>query len=764
MKAEGQNVQINHIGCLVTNVVAGKYAKGVVHEVQRHIAKCGEEWTVSRLKAIWNAALHLRNGDRLKAQASYQSASIAYHKGKMLPKGAFAPVVSAFVSAQKPSTIRRWAAVLRLYTSFYRSGQPTKQQLRKVRKAISGPSLANEEQLGLISKDVLMELDWCLTEDLGPNWKELINADSVMEGRDKYAQGLHGLSKYYSRSKVPKPMRGVPYSSFVWSLMTEPYVPPPLRESTPCLEHRVEIETQVSAGEYSPQHYVGRVLGIQNSGYKWRNAYMLSSYVQLSMKPLHKFLDRFIEKHFSYASCVHNQTKGAYLALQLAAEGKPIFSVDLSAATDRFPRSVSLDILSALNGEKYAWAIEDICQHPFEFPFDGEEAIKMSVGQPMGLYGSFPLFTLSNILIARTAETQALVLDYDMDETKLQCFRDGSSFKVLGDDVIFSDRNVALHYTQKLRDLGVEVSLQKSFEGRVGEFAGFVILPSRDNMIAFRPYKVPNSQTVTNPVDFLHALGARVKRIKRSNYWSKVWDAYSKTSSWRDISLAPLLEGDPRFDWSPGHNQLSSHSAVALATMLATVSSECQPEVDIPSMGESKINRVPLFLEQSVYVESTFGYNPREYREIDRHRRDVYASVPWRLAEDPLLKPLLNEQKERDVSHEQGREGPVQGEIQGLGSQDRPRYQQPKEDLSAPPERQSVPPADFCLTKCSDRVGSPVFGPTASGTEEKEAENGLRGAISEEGPEGDFGRPDQLVKSSARKKKASVRKRTIFSR
>jgi uncharacterized membrane protein YagU involved in acid resistance len=64
--------------------------------------------------------------------------------------------------------------------------------------------------------------------------------------------------------------------------------------------------------------------------------------------------------------------------------------------------------------------------------------------------------------------------------------------------------------------LGVETQQAKCFAGRVGEFAGFVLLPCKNgNTTCFRPYKVPTREFVTNPAEFLHALGLKASKLSR---------------------------------------------------------------------------------------------------------------------------------------------------------------------------------------------------------------------------------------------------------
>jgi hypothetical protein len=121
-------------------------------------------------------------------------------------------------------------------------------------------------------------------------------------------------------------------------------------------------------------------------------------------------------------------------------------------------------------------------------------------------------------------------------------FKDGTFFKVLGDDIILSDPIVADQYTHIMGRLGVEVSPTKTFSGHVAEFAGFMVVPSHDGYTAFRPYKHPTGEWITNPLDFVHAMGSNVTTI--SNRWDEIFRAYSSTIGQRTLDLAPMLKDD----------------------------------------------------------------------------------------------------------------------------------------------------------------------------------------------------------------------------
>lgn len=77
----------------------------------------------------------------------------------------------------------------------------------------------------------------------------------------------------------------------------------------------------------------------------------------------------------------------------------------------------------------------------------------------MGAYSSFAMLALTHHIIIRYAALQA----------GLRKFKD---YAVLGDDLVIANDDVALHYLEVCKDLGVEINLSKSIISTdIAEFA-----------------------------------------------------------------------------------------------------------------------------------------------------------------------------------------------------------------------------------------------------------------------------------------------------
>jgi len=129
----------------------------------------------------------------------------------------------------------------------------------------------------------------------------------------------------------------------------------------------------------------------------------------------------------------------------------PYHSLDLSAATDRFPISLQQGILQHLIGadKAQAWA-NILTKYPFEVPWESNRTVIYGAGQPMGAYSSWAVFTLCHHLTVRLAARRA-------GKQIRWC-----QYALLGDDVVIADNDVAMEYRNIIKDLGVDISNAKS--------------------------------------------------------------------------------------------------------------------------------------------------------------------------------------------------------------------------------------------------------------------------------------------------------------
>lgn len=136
---------------------------------------------------------------------------------------------------------------------------------------------------------------------------------------------------------------------------------------------------------------------------------------------------------------------------------KKLYSFDLSAATDRLPVDLQVDLLNLLYGDEIGnkWRAllvdRDFILDTNNPEFTSYNGVyRYSVGQPMGALSSWALLALSHHAIVQVA-----------------AYRVGweswfSDYALLGDDIVIADESVAKAYLRIMKDLGVEINLSKS--------------------------------------------------------------------------------------------------------------------------------------------------------------------------------------------------------------------------------------------------------------------------------------------------------------
>jgi hypothetical protein len=210
--------------------------------------------------------------------------------------------------------------------------------------------------------------------------------------------------------------------------------------------------------------------------------------------------------------------------------GNTCWCFDLSSATDRFPLQLQIYLLRLLDLGKYADALSEICSEDFRVSTGfGEESWQYACGQPMGLYGSFPLFSLAHLCLVEGL-------------CQLGEVQTADAYCLVGDDVIILDQYVAEGYREVMNAMGVEISETKTMQSSsVAEFAGFVGYRTNQSVAVFRPFKHKDANFIHNPIGLIHALGDCLRRTE-SDYWDDVVTRFQLSRRWRNPDLSPILK------------------------------------------------------------------------------------------------------------------------------------------------------------------------------------------------------------------------------
>jgi len=162
------------------------------------------------------------------------------------------------------------------------------------------------------------------------------------------------------------------------------------------------------------------------------------------------------------------------LLTYVRASGSPVYSYDLSAATDRLPIAFQVQVLKSF-GIPYAdsWAAL-LVSRPWYLK---DQPIKYSVGQPIGALSSWAMLALSHHILVQIAAARTGVKGWF------------THYALLGDDIVIADEGVAKCYLSLMQSLGVSINLSKSFEMVSGtlEFAKRWISPTLGDLSPMGP-------------------------------------------------------------------------------------------------------------------------------------------------------------------------------------------------------------------------------------------------------------------------------------
>lgn len=179
---------------------------------------------------------------------------------------------------------------------------------------------------------------------------------------------------------------------------------------------------------------------------KTRNICIADYWTQAVLKPFHDDVMEVL-KTFR-ADRTFDQGDLTYLLNE-----KEFYNYDLSDATDRFPLGVQKIVMEHLYGSEVAESWGRILT---TLPFKTQDGsyIHYKTGQPLGLYSSWPVFSLSHHVIVQLAAFKAgHALPFER-------------YALLGDDIVICDKDTAHNYNDLMvNTLGVKISALKTVVG-----------------------------------------------------------------------------------------------------------------------------------------------------------------------------------------------------------------------------------------------------------------------------------------------------------
>lgn len=183
---------------------------------------------------------------------------------------------------------------------------------------------------------------------------------------------------------------------------------------------------------------------------------ILDYWSQSVLRGLHSYLFRVLRK--IPQDCTFNQ--GSFK--DKIKDWNRYHSIDLTAATDRFPISVIADVLEGHFPQQYVSSWRNVMTgRPFRWTTAQKtEEVDYAVGNPMGAYSSWATFAVAHHYVVFTC-CEKLKMNW---ATAKYC--------LLGDDILIGDDALAEVYLSVMEGLGVEVSIQKTHQSSTfAEFA-----------------------------------------------------------------------------------------------------------------------------------------------------------------------------------------------------------------------------------------------------------------------------------------------------
>lgn len=185
----------------------------------------------------------------------------------------------------------------------------------------------------------------------------------------------------------------------------------------------------------------GALAIVHDSEGKERVIAMLDYWSQWALKPIH-------DKLLLYLKRIPSDRTFSQDPYHTWKNDKELFwSLDLSAATDRFPIYVQEKLIKAVFGDKIgeAWSALLIRRN---YWYKGNP-YKYSVGQPMGAYSSWAAFALTHHVVVQWAAYKA-------------GYRNFNDYILLGDDIVIKNNRVAQIYIAMMQRWGVDISKAKT--------------------------------------------------------------------------------------------------------------------------------------------------------------------------------------------------------------------------------------------------------------------------------------------------------------
>jgi len=241
---------------------------------------------------------------------------------------------------------------------------------------------------------------------------------------------------------------------------------------------------------------VGEIQHIPKKGtVKRRPIAVPNRFLQMGLAPVQDQLQLLLDR--LPCDCTRDQSKfDTKITNRVTNSGLYVGSVDLSQATDNLPRAWGEEIVKQVLLWRMSPTVKSSWNLFLEMAggrWDNDGHVSSwPVGQPLGTLPSFALMGLTHNLLL---EALSFTMGYAH-----------SPYCILGDDLLVFNKKLRKAYIKLMRDAGVPLSLHKSYEGNLVEFAGKVFI--RNQVPAYTSDHGP--LTWNSLFDYQRATGVRV--------------------------------------------------------------------------------------------------------------------------------------------------------------------------------------------------------------------------------------------------------------
>ena len=450
--------------------------------VERWIRCSGEEWTVNRLKAV--------KVDLIRKKAGMKNPTSVWIKKSKSKDLFFSGPLGTLEKwmEQSSSAWTKGLQFIQMYTAFYSPEVTTSQEQKFLSSVLSSPLPLPSDHDVWYTIGRGLSLATALYPHFVPRHGELPPAKPLMlmdSSPSKRAPLPGGTS-------VPEQDGIIDSVSYLFgSDSGQVHYMTYRKRYDPVLEG-LDDALAVAFGLVFPHASgkgieVGKIGLIQEPGYKLRAVANPGRVFQRVLEPLGDILFHWIQQ--LPWDCTFDQSKAVEPIQSALRYNVRAFCYDLSNATDLFPLHVQMSVLKFMLPDSVDVDLfYDLSRGTWSYRGN---TIQWKVGQPLGLYPSFPSFGITHGILLLGLLNKPW----------------SGEFFILGDDVVILDEALAKSYTKMLYSLGCKISLPKSLDSTVmAEFAGKLI--TADSVIPQMKYRNLSDDSF---VDIVRSLGPRAR-------------------------------------------------------------------------------------------------------------------------------------------------------------------------------------------------------------------------------------------------------------